>query len=140
MASCWILARLLAVLLALLDVLRYSYGSKHQHSYSCKRYRVHQSLQNVPPSGILASALLALRLLFGSRPQDLPPSVRPQGTLRYLINNTALFRAPDQLILRSRRLNMYLNLQTKWLVLRYLGDVPGSLRYILRPREGIGNS
>src|SRR5215208_5063768 len=82
------------------------------------------------------SASCSSLLLFGS----CPPAVRPQGTLRCSINNTAWFRAPDQLILRSRRLNMYLNLQRKWPVLRYLGDVPGSLSYILWPRQGIGNA
>jgi hypothetical protein len=35
---------------------------------------------------------------------------------------------------------MYLNLQTKVPMLHYLGDVPGSLRYILWLRQGIGNS
>jgi hypothetical protein len=34
---------------------------------------------------------------------------------------------------------MYLTLQTKGPVLRYLGDSPGSLRYILWPRQGIRN-
>ena len=35
---------------------------------------------------------------------------------------------------------MYLNLQTKWPVLRYLGATSGSLIYILWPRQGIGNA
>src|SRR5215207_2216596 len=55
-------------------------------------------------------------------------------------NNTAPFREPDQLILRSQTLNMYLNLQRKWPVLRYLGATSGSLSYILWPRQGIGNA
>ena len=35
---------------------------------------------------------------------------------------------------------MYLNLQTKWPVLRYLGATSGSLSYILWPRQVIGNA
>ena len=35
---------------------------------------------------------------------------------------------------------MYLNLQRKWPVLRYLEATSGSLSYILWPRQGVGNA
>ncbi len=58
---------------------------------------------------------------------DFPPSTSTQGTLRYLINNTVPFRAPDVLVLRSRTLYVYLIVHPNPLFYRYLGCFQGSL-------------